>query len=144
MTTIVADLRAGVMVSDSCVSEDFAPWVPGTKVFRVNGDLFGFSGDVNQREKWLKWHRGGRKTPRPKLNDFTGLLLRPDGVFSIHTDGLELHIERGFHAIGSGAAAALGAMLAGADAKKAVEIACQIDNHSRGDICVFELKEKAQ
>lgn len=141
MTTIVADARAGVMVSDSKCTGN-GSWVPLTKVFRVNGDLFGFAGGVNEREKWLKWHRNGRKGVRPKLESFEGLLLKPDGtLYELCPDGLEMLIERGFHAVGSGGPAALGAMLAGKDAKAAVEIACLIDTHSGGEIRVFSLKE---
>ena len=144
MTTIVADARKGVMVSESKCTGN-GSWVPMTKIFRVNGDLFGFAGGVNERERWLKWHRAGRKGPRPKLENFEGLLLKPDGtLYELCSDGLEMLIERGFHAVGSGGSAALGAMFAGKDAREAVEIACLIDSGSGGDVCVFELKETAQ
>ncbi len=141
MTTIVADARVGLMVSDSKCTGN-GSWVPMTKIFRVNGDLFGFAGGVNEREKWLKWHRAGRKGPRPKLESFEGLLLKQDGtLYELCSDGLEMLIERGFHAVGSGGPAALGAMLSGKHAKEAVEIACLIDPHTAGDVCVFNLKE---
>jgi ATP-dependent protease HslVU (ClpYQ) peptidase subunit len=42
--------------------------------------------------------------------------------------------------IGSGGSLALAAFLAGADAKKAVEIACTIDNLSGGKVYVHRLK----
>ena len=141
MTTIVADARVGLMVSDSKCTGG-STWVPMTKIFRVNGDLFGFAGGVNERERWLKWHRNGRKGPRPKMESFEGLLLKPDGtLYELCSDGLEMLIERGFHAVGSGASAALGAMLAGKQAREAVEIALQVDAGSGGDICAFNLKE---
>lgn len=144
MTTIVADARAGVMVSDSKCTGN-GSWMPMTKIFRVNGDLFGFAGDVYQREKWLKWHRGGRKGPRPKLDSFEGLLLKVDGtLYELCSDGLEMLVERGYHAVGSGGPAALGAMLAGKGAQEAVQIACLVDASTGGDVVVFELKEKAQ
>jgi len=115
-----------------------------TKVFRIGPDLFGFAGSVNERDKWLKWHRNGRKGVRPKLENFVALQLTAAGLFEISSDGLEMLIERGFHAVGSGGPAAIGAMLAGADARQAAEIACQVDIGSGGEICVFELNEKAQ
>lgn len=140
MTTIVASVKEGVMVSDSrCTGGE--TWVPMTKVLRIGDGLFGFAGSINERDKWLKWHRSGRRGARPKLENFVALHLKPDGLYEISADGLEMLIERGFHAVGSGGAAALGAMLAGSEAKKAVEIACQIDTGSGGDICVFNLRE---
>lgn len=144
MTTIAADARAGVMVSESKCS-DGNVWVPMTKVFRIGGGLFGFAGTVVDRERWLKWHRNGRKGARPKMDDFIALHLREDGqLYEISSDGLEMLIERGFTAIGSGAKAAIAAMILGHDAKAAVEVACLVDAGSGGDIRVFELNETAR
>ena len=48
-------------------------------------------------------------------------------------------IRAKFLAIGSGAAVALGAMAAGADAKQAVRIACQFDAHTKGPVKAYKL-----
>lgn len=140
MTTIAADFRSGVMVSDSRTSIGSA-WVPSTKVQRINGELIGCAGTVSDIQRWQKWYQGGKRGARPKCEDFCALVLRKDGLFYIYDGGHELLIERGFHAVGSGGDAANGALLAGVDAHKAVEIACQVDSGSGGDICVFNLKE---
>ena len=140
MTTIAADYRVGVMVCDSRCNSG-GTWFPGTKVYRIGGELIGISGNCLDEQKWLKWHKGGRKGPRPKLEAFEAVVMREDGVYVYDTTGLEMKIERGFHAVGSGGAAAIAVMLAGHSAKEAVEIACQVDAYSGGEICVFNLRE---
>ena len=133
MTTILADAQARVMVADSrCTCGD--TWHPMSKIHRVGDALIACAGDVKQSADFLRWHRGGRRGARPKGEDYTALILRPDGVWQFDSNGCEMRVERGFHALGSGAGPALGAMMAGASARRAVEIACSIDAHSGGDI----------
>lgn len=132
----------GVLVAESRTTIG-ATWVPCTKVERVKGELIGCAGSEPDIQRWRKWYLGGQRGVRPKCENFGALILRDTGLFYVCDGGHELLIERGYHAVGSGEHAALGAMMAGADARKAVEIACQIDTASGGDICVFELKEKA-
>jgi hypothetical protein len=139
VTTIFADAKAGVMVCDSkCV--DGGVWLPLTKVTRIADELVGIAGNVKEGQAWLKWYRGGKKGPRPKLEDFAALSLRNDGLYSIESDGLELLIERGFHGVGSGGACAIAAFMAGADAEASVQIAARIDTGTGGDVVVHTLK----
>ncbi len=142
MTTIAADFSAGVMVSDSRCSAG-ATWYPMTKVHRVGSELVGIAGAVKDGHRWLKWYSGGKKGPHPKIEDFVALVLRADGLYDVSSDGLELRVERGKHAIGSGGGPALAVMLAGHDAKTAVEIACQVDTGSGGDVIVYHFKATA-
>lgn len=139
MTTIFADAKKGVMVCDSKCSAD-GIWYPMTKVHRLEAELLGIAGNVKEGYAWLRWYRNGKKGARPKLESFAALILRSGELFDVSPDGLEMKIERGFHGVGSGSACAIAAFMAGADAKKAVEIACQIDNHSGGQIHVHSLK----
>ena len=140
MTTIAADFRAGVMVSDSR-GADAETWVPTTKVFRFGDELIGFSGCLKEREKWLTWHNGGRvgRFPRMRKDEFNAVILRPSGVYDLADDGHEQLMERGFHAVGSGSLAALAALLLGFDAEMAVTVACQIDANTGGDLQVYRL-----
>jgi len=140
MTTIAADHRAGVMVSDSRCNSG-GTWFPSNKVYRIAGELIGISGNCLDEQKWLKWHRAGRKGPRPKMEAFEAVVLRADGVYVYDSTGLEMRIERGFHAVGSGGAAATAVMLAGHPALEAVEIACKVDADSGGEVRVFNLKD---
>ena len=138
MTTIAADLRAGVMVCDSKCSGG-GTWYPMTKVHRVGDELVGIAGTVKDGQAWLKWYRAGKRGPRPKTEDFVALILRKGGLYEACSDGLEQLVERGFHGIGSGGPAATAVMLAGLDAKRAVEIALEVDTGSGGEIHVHTL-----
>jgi ATP-dependent protease HslVU (ClpYQ) peptidase subunit len=139
VTTIFACEKAGVMVTDSrCTSDGI--WLPMTKVHRVGQELVGIAGNVKDGLAWLKWYRGGAKGARPKLESFSALVLRNDGLYSFESDGLEMKVERGFHGIGSGGACAIAAFMAGVDAERAVHIACAIDTASGGDVIVHRLK----
>lgn len=139
MTTIVADARAAIMACDSRVQID-GQWWPGTKIYRVGDMLIGGAGDTAAINKAIEWLRKGRKGPPPKQPDeFCLLSLGPGGVrYWSHKLDSE-PVDRGFHAIGSGGNAALGAMLHGASAKEAVEIAREVDTATGGDVVVIAL-----
>lgn len=139
MTAIFADVKTGVMVCDSkCTSDDV--WYPMTKVHRVGKELIGLAGSVKESLAWLEWYRAGKKGVRPKLENFQGLCLRSDGLYELGPDGLVQLVERGYHGIGSGGGYAVAAFMAGADAERAVQIACDIDVGSGGAVVVHSLK----
>lgn len=142
MTTIFADHGSGVMVCDSKCSSD-GSWYPVTKVFRVRDELIGIAGSLKEGRAWLKWYSGGKRGVRPKLESFAALSLRQDGLYELCSDGLELLVERGFLGVGSGGACATAAFMAGAEPFKAVQIACQIDVGSGGDVISHSLKGTA-
>lgn len=139
MTTVFADAKTGVMVCDSKCSSD-SEWFPMTKVYRVGDELIGLSGSVKDAMAWVRWYMEGKKDRRPKVDSFTGLILRRDGLYCVSSDTFEMLIERGFYGIGSGGGIATGAFMAGAAPKKAVEIACDIDANSGGKVIVHKLK----
>jgi hypothetical protein len=140
MTTIAASVTEGVMVSDSKYSAG-GTWFPGPKVFRLGNELVGCCGTVKHWQDFLKWYRGGKRGTRPKGEDYGALILRADGLYTFDSNGCEIRVERGFHAVGSGEHAAIAVMLAGHSAKEAVEIACQVDTGSGGDVKVYRLGE---
>lgn len=89
--------------------------------------------------------------------NFSGLLVLPNGtIFQIATTMVDpqhrdadfdedlgaWEIEADFAAVGSGSDAALGAMACGADARKAVRIACKYDLHSRPPVHILSLGTK--
>lgn len=141
MTTIAADARLGIMVSDSKCSWG-NQWFPSKKVYRVNDFLIGLAGEAAKIDDFVDYLRAGSPGKPPK-GDFSGLLLRASGLYAVSSDGSLTAIDRGFHAIGSGDAAALGAMLAGAPPQRAVEIALDVDTYSGGAIQTFHLDESA-
>lgn len=139
MTTILADAKKGVMVCDSKATFGDS-WFPITKVFRVNEELIGFAGSPSEGSRWLDWYTTGQRGKMPSIENTTPMILSSEGVRLVESSGRFVDIERGYQAIGSGDKAALGAFMAGADARKAVEIACQIDAGSGGQIHVHKLK----
>jgi ATP-dependent protease HslVU (ClpYQ) peptidase subunit len=139
MTTVFADAKAGVMVCDSKCTSD-STWFPMTKVRRVGVELVGIAGNVKDAAAWVEWYMGGKKGGRPKLDTFSALILRAEGVFDVSADGFEQLVERGYHGIGSGGGYAVAAFKAGAKPQDAVRIACDIDVNSGGDVIVHRLK----
>ena len=140
MTTVAADHRSRIIVSDSkCTSGSV--WSPTTKLWRHGRDLIGVAGDMRFARRWLDWYMKGKKGPVPKLEDFEAIVLRDDGVYHIPTSGYEHREEQGFFAIGSGQQAAMAVLKLGLGAEKAVEIACQIDVDSGGDLQILRLDD---
>lgn len=139
MTTILADAKKRVMVCDSKTSLG-SIWFESTKVHRVGDDLIGFAGARSEGLKWLDWYSNGKRGPQPKITNSEAIILTAEGVIYIDGTGESNPIERGFMGIGSGGPMAMAAFMAGADAKKSVEIACRIDASSGGDVIVHKLK----
>jgi ATP-dependent protease HslVU (ClpYQ) peptidase subunit len=139
MTTIFADAKRGLMVCESKTTLG-STWFSSTKVHRIDGDLVGFAGYRSEALKWMDWFSNGKRGPQPKITNSEALILSSAGLIYIDGTGESNPIERGFMGIGSGGPVAIGAFMAGADAKKAVEIACQVDANSGGAIYVHKLK----
>lgn len=140
MTTVLADWHEGIMVSDSLVSDDDRKWTQ-RKVFRIRGALVGIAGTLTQAEQFLAWYRAGCKDKPPKLDEFNGLVLTPDGLLHYCMSHLPVPISSGREAIGSGAKAAMvGYQLLGwKDAKRVVRIVCEHDVGSRAPVRVYRL-----
>jgi hypothetical protein len=140
MTTIAADAKRGLMAADSMTSTSDS-WWPSTKIHRVEGALIGGAGESAAIRQFVSWYADGQRLPKPKLADsFCVLVLSKEGLFYWASNLVPEPIERGFHAIGSGGNAALGALLAGANVKRAVEIATQVDTGSGGEVVLHKLK----
>jgi hypothetical protein len=128
------------MACDSMTSTSDA-WWPSTKVHRTSDALIGGAGESAAIRQFVAWYSDGQRVPKPKLPDsFCVLVLTGEGLFYWASNLVPEPIERGFHAIGSGGNAALGAMLAGANVKKAVEIATTVDPGSGGEVVLHKLK----
>jgi ATP-dependent protease HslVU (ClpYQ) peptidase subunit len=119
-----------------------------TKIYRVPGGLVGFAGDGSRAMDLLEWFRAGRdplKAPAypefQKTDDAVGCIFIADDGKSysyLHSPYPELRQDK-FDAIGSGRDYALAAMYLGHDARKAVEVACALDNSCGKGIDTLEL-----
>lgn len=138
MTTIA--YRDGVMAADSKVGCGTTVRGEIQKLYRVNGNVIGFSGALGTGLRFLRWVEAGMPDDRPSLphdDGFRGLLARSDGVcLTFDSDLMAQQIDAPFHACGSGVEIALGAMAAGASAEEAVKIAAQYDVYTGGTIRV--------
>lgn len=139
MTTILADAKKGVMVCDSKATFG-SEWFPITKVYRHEGELIGFAGTISEGMRWLDWYSNGQRGKMPGIDNISTIILCDEGVRLVEPSGRFVAVEQGFYGVGTGAPAAMGAFMAGADARKAVEIACRIDAGSGGQIHVHKLR----
>lgn len=106
-----------------------------TKIYRVPGGLVGLSGDGDRALELLAWFRAGRDIatwPRESQNkDDRGSVVFIDEsgrCLGYDKTPYPQHNEQAFCAMGSGRDYALAAMYLGFDARKAVEVACALDN----------------
>lgn len=137
MTTICASRQHGQMAGDTRLNIG-AVYAPTKKVFEVNGRLVGAAGLSIHCNAFIDWLNGGDK-PDFEDESFEALVLDHEGLWYYEADCHPMKIERDFHAIGSGSQAAIAALMCGKPPKRAVEIACQIDNHSGKPIDVLSL-----
>lgn len=122
-----------------------------TKLFKhiVDGQLqavLAIEGDLPQGMRMVAWYKDGANphlfpaTHREGCSAATMTVFRPDMRPLVYEDSpVPFVIEDRFHGGGVGKYAALGAMLAGADARRAVEIACQLTNECGMGIDTVEL-----
>lgn len=115
------------MAADSRATGDFVTAV--VKLYKVGKALVGFAGNVEQAHVFIDWY-ADRKQRKPDLNseqEWSALVLGEDGLLCWGPSLRPVQVYDHFYAIGSGAPFAMGAMEAGASARKAVEIACRRD-----------------
>lgn len=150
MTTIA--YRDGVMAADSCVTveSEAAGHIKGhcVKLFRKGGAIIGLQGESSPGMFFLEWF--GTRKPAPAVlqeseADFCALVLDKRGKLYeydkwCNADPVILTKSRPFHAIGSGSKAALAAMYMGANARRAVAVACALDPYTAPPVVWMRLK----
>ena len=137
MTTIA--YRRGVIAADGFAVEGNAIVARRVaKIGRLGKLLFGAAGELAFCWAFRSWIReGARGEPPVADNGSSGLIVLPDGwLFTVATPGLEL-TRSPFHAIGSGATFAMGAMQVGATAEQAVRAAAALDVYTGGRVLVL-------
>lgn len=138
MTTLA--YRDRVLAADGRMM--VAGWVMPVAVAKLrrlgDGRLAGFTGDCCEFLPFLAWlERGG---VRPDLGEAARIVVvGSDGGLTVHEGGGSFELAEPFMAWGSGAPAALAAMHAGADARRAVEIATLLDPDSGGPVSALQL-----
>jgi hypothetical protein len=147
VTTVLADARLGVMVSDSNETDGDRTWST-KKVHRVNGALIGLAGVLHiDGDHFLDWYRAGMVAP-PEFDfeESTALILDHDGLWLFDSNCITIvRVTSGREAIGTGGKGAICAYeaLGWTDPAKAVRIACRHDGGSRPPVRTYKLGKPA-
>lgn len=167
MTTICAITKGGrcYIAGDRMVSTETTYFAGETKIVKVGNVAVGVAGEFS----YLRWVRE-RLPPRwfEDIDDFCAdlrefsqergheeiraelLICFPDGLYLVDCEGSHVRVERGWFAIGSGAAEAMGAICLGvADegsdprwlVEAAVSVASQLDRATGCGVDVMELSD---
>ncbi|MCK5013229.1 MAG: hypothetical protein KAS66_05375 [Candidatus Omnitrophica bacterium] len=138
MTTIATDGKS--MACDSRLIGSHIDQINTKKIFRVRGKIVGIAGALAEALIFVDWLKSETKDTKPDLSDsFEAIVVGPNGV-DWYGDRL-VAVSVGIPAaIGSGGDYAMGAMMAGATPKKAVEIAKKLDPGSGGPVKELILK----
>lgn len=121
-----------------------------TKIRRVRDHLIGGAGDWDACLLLMDWFEDGadqEKYPAVQKDKerWAGLLvISPDGqVIKYEQEPVPMIFEDKFYTMGSGRELALGALEMGADAAKAVEVACKYEHNCGMGVDVLRLREDA-
>lgn len=137
MTTVVCTRTQ--MASDSCASGETVTYIP--KIFRIRGGLLGIAGTVADCMAFVSWFRKGCDPDTvPDMSEVTALYLDKNGkIVCFDHAPHSYEIKAPFAVIGSGGAAAAGALHMGADLKQAIRIAAKVDAGTGGRIRIRDL-----
>lgn len=123
----------------------FRKLVKPTPRARPREHILGICGDVYAAMVFVNWYGSGK--PRTEIFDYMtedeefGILVwTGKKLYEVNRLCTFVEVEDRFHAIGSGAAYALGAMACGKTAPEAVRIACRYDGYSGLPIVSMQLK----
>ncbi|AXQ69686.1 peptidase HslV family [Caulobacter phage CcrSC] len=143
MTTIA--FRDGVLAADRLITDRGARLGYKTKIVQRKGILACGAGSTIVCREFTDWFLKGMKGSPPSMRLHPDrpasecvIYFAKDRFLTFDGDGIA-EVEAEYHTLGSGAAFAKGAMAAGADPVRAVEIAIQFDLYSGGDIQTYKL-----
>ena len=151
MTTVAFDGRS--MAGDrlyACGGSPLRGPVPKIRRLMFNGvpAVAGGSGTLEYANALLDWLQAGSPQGREPMlppdpdDGATVIVATADMVYTYSNSTTPIALGKIQWASGSGANYALGAMKAGVSAKRAVEIACELDLYSGAGVDVLTLKRK--
>jgi hypothetical protein len=104
--------------------------------------IVGWAGVLVASEHLIAWLKEtGGDGHQPKISHISAIIIKPNGrVFMFENGAPQLMAAGGrYHAVGSGANLALGAMFAGADACTAVRAAIYHDTNTGGRVMTLKV-----
>jgi len=140
MTTIA--YKDGILASDRRLTYEGKIMSDSTqKIFKLNdGSIAALAGDAAAAFEYIKWLQSDRTSSSPVDEmhevDFSIMIIAKDGTVSFIENGKmePPHKPEKYYALGSGRAAALGAMAFGATAAQAVKFAMRVDSSTGGGV----------
>jgi ATP-dependent protease HslVU (ClpYQ) peptidase subunit len=112
---------------------------------RTEEHIIGVAGETSPALVFLDWYGSGKDVPEVFAlmnSDFMVLIYNKHGLFEADAYCRPERVLEKFWSIGSGCKAALGAMHAGADAKRACFIATKVEHFSSTPITTMSLTRK--
>lgn len=138
MTTIA--YKDGVLAADTLITANGMICGYAKKIWRAGRLLIGGAGSDAVTNTFRDWVKDGMSGDHPLKKDIGNLfIVKPDGLTVMWCDDGPFLMKETFWALGSGEEVAMGAMAAGASARKAVQLACARDTRSGGDVTVLKL-----
>jgi ATP-dependent protease HslVU (ClpYQ) peptidase subunit len=151
MTTIAYDRRTKTLAADSQNTDSSGATFKVNKIEHIgNGYMFAGTGHlytIAQCKLWAQQMFDEHQRPDfeffledPDERSFSCMMIDPTGtrVWVIDDELMPFEPLDDIICLGAGAAYAKGAMYAGASAKQAVEIACQLDTNSFEPVDVYQ------
>jgi ATP-dependent protease HslVU (ClpYQ) peptidase subunit len=138
MTTIATDGK--VVASDSRMSGAYIDQSGAQKLWRVGASIVACAGDYAMAIKFVEWANAGyAPDAKPDISEnFEAIVVTKAAIkyYCPHLVGVRVGRPA---AIGTGVHYAMGAMLAGASPKRAVEIAKRLDSGTGGKVVTMEV-----
>lgn len=142
MTTVLCDVREGLMIVDSCQSLGNRRLF-GTKAKYTEYGIAAWSGRHDSALQWLDWiERGATPEKRPgNLPELSALLLRTNGILEYFQElCIADVIEVPLFALGSGSDYALAARYLGHSMEEAMQVTAHFDLYTGPPFLLYDLK----
>lgn len=145
MTTIAIDSHGVHIAADGLINASGSRITHNARKIRVDsGAIYALAGTTCLFEPLIKWHKAGAdpaNVPAGLDSEWALLVVTKDGAVLFSRD--VPYPEQQYYpwTQGTGYRYAMGALKAGASAQRAVEIACEIDIHSGGEIQVVNIAQ---
>ena len=147
MTTIAFD--GEILAADTQMyCGNFKCQDPVTKIKVVEGIAYAITGYVAWFDAWIQWYKSGSNphhTPMCSFNDDNQgnlIVVQKDGTGFIYSKAMPYPARIGkLDAWGSGSEFAIGAMMHGATAIEAVEIAIKANSGTDGNVISIKLED---
>lgn len=120
---------------------NFDTRVPKVRVFK--NKIYAFAGDMDAADHMIVWEQDGCDVDAffPDT-EWTLVVWEKDQDIAFYSHFVPVRSwSWPVHAIGTGSMIAIAAMRAGADPRRAVEIACDLDPNSGGEIHTLSIKD---